>query len=101
MTVDAVRDWISRHMGDGANPDKVPLNGIDSLPALLELRPLVAPITAIVPEGDRLVLCPTGILHRVPLHAVITRGEVDDDQWSRWQSLMERNPLVYTASMTI
>ncbi|KAK3312652.1 CHAT domain-containing protein [Apodospora peruviana] len=104
MTVDAVREWINNHMMDASKkPLKEPLNTSNSLPALIQLRPLVAPITAIVPEGDRLVLCPTDILHRVPLHAAITRGEMadDEDEWKRWQTLMERNPLVYTSSMTI
>ena len=103
MTVDAVREWTNKHMGDNKRPLKKPLNTDESLPALIQLRPLVSPITDIVPEGDRLVLCPTGALHRVPLHAAITNGEVEDDEdeWKRWQSLMERNPLVYTSSMTI
>ena len=103
MTVDAVREWTNKHMGDSKSPMKKPLNTDTSLPALIQLRPLVVPITDIVPEGDRLVLCPTGALHRVPLHAAITNGEVEDDEdeWKRWQSLMERNPLVYTSSMTI
>jgi CHAT domain len=43
---------------------------------------------------DLLVLCPTGPLHAIPLHALRV-GPIEDRQ-----ILIERNPIVYCASLT-
>ncbi|KAH6616945.1 CHAT domain-containing protein [Chaetomium tenue] len=106
MNVTAVTGWIQKHLEDAqGQPLDRPLNIEDtSLEALLELQPLVRHITTLTAEGDRLVLCPSGPLHRVPLHAAIVKGSMEDDPDDRareWQTLMERNPTVYASSLTI
>ncbi|KAH6839578.1 CHAT domain-containing protein [Chaetomium sp. MPI-CAGE-AT-0009] len=106
MDVAAVTRWIREHLDDAqGRPLDRPLDIEDtSLAALLELKPLVSHITTLAAEGDRLVLCPSAPLHRVPLHAAIVKGDAEDDpdDWAReWQTLMERNPTVYASSMTI
>lgn len=106
MDVAAVTRWIKTHLDDAkGKPLDRPLDIEDtSLEALLELQPLVSHIITLTTEGDLLVLCPSAPLHRVPLHAAIVKGDMDDDPDDRareWQTLMERNPTVYASSLTI
>ncbi|OAA57555.1 hypothetical protein SPI_07214 [Niveomyces insectorum RCEF 264] len=55
------------------------------------LRPLVAPLQTCTAAGDTLLFCPTGQMHRLPLHAISLGGTV----------LIERNPVVYVQSLTL
>jgi CHAT domain-containing protein len=60
--------------------------------AFEDLSALAKPLTSLTAEGDVIVFCPTGPLHRLPLHALPTggdNGEID----------LERNPVVYTSSL--
>jgi len=52
---------------------------------------LIAPLERYTRPGDMLVLCPTRVLHRVPLHAI----KLGD------RPLISRNPVVYTQSLSI
>ncbi|HYR11929.1 MAG TPA: CHAT domain-containing protein, partial [Longimicrobium sp.] len=56
-----------------------------------ELDSLIQPLAALAAPGERLVLCPTGPLHAVPLHALRIGGE----------PLLARNPVVYAPSLTV
>jgi hypothetical protein len=56
-----------------------------------ELEGLIQPLESLAAPGERLVLCPTGALHAVPLHALKLGGE----------PLLARNPVVYTPSLTV
>jgi len=58
---------------------------------LQKLNPLVAPLRKISKPDDVLVLCPSKILHQIPLHALNVDGEL----------LIKRNPIVYTHSLTL
>jgi CHAT domain-containing protein len=58
---------------------------------LATMAGLIAPLEHYTRPGDTLVLCPTRILHRVPLHAI----KLGD------QPLISRNPVVYTQSLSI
>jgi hypothetical protein len=64
--------------------------------ALEFLSRLVKPLVSISAPGDLLVLCPSETIHGIPLHAAQT-GTDDDDV----TCLIERNPVVYAASMTV
>lgn len=55
------------------------------------LAPLVAPLAYLTMPGEHLVLCPTGPLHAIPLHALICGSA----------SLWARNPLAYTPSLSV
>lgn len=59
--------------------------------ALAELDWLVAPLAEHSKPGDLLVFCPSGPLHGLPLHALSVDGAV----------LVERNPIVYTSSLSL
>jgi hypothetical protein len=56
-----------------------------------EMDGLIAPLAALAAPGDRLVLCPTGALHALPLHALTLGGD----------PLLARHPVVYTPSLTV
>lgn len=58
---------------------------------LRSLDRLVAPLRDVVAEGDLLVLCPTGILHSIPLHALYIVGTTP---------VISRHPVIYSASLT-
>lgn len=59
--------------------------------SLRKLDPLVAPLRVFTKPGDLLVFCPTGVLHSIPLHALYTSDDMP---------IIERNPIIYCASLT-
>lgn len=69
-----------------------------------QLRGLIKPLLHATKPDDVLVLCPTGILHRFPLHALLlppaseTGGE---EKHKVEMTLLERNALIYIPSMSL
>lgn len=59
--------------------------------ALQKVSYLVTPLTYVSKPEDMIILCPTGLLHRIPLHALEVEGA----------PLIERNPVVYTHAASI
>lgn len=55
------------------------------------LAPLVAPLARLTQVEEHLILCPTGCLHAIPLHALSING----------QPLLARNPIAYTPSLGV
>ncbi|KAF2188396.1 hypothetical protein K469DRAFT_748695 [Zopfia rhizophila CBS 207.26] len=96
ITLEEVNEWIKMNL-DHCRP----LDGDTGLAALAPLKKLVSPILDITVEDDLLVLCMTGSLHRVPIHAAIVEGNPDEDDSCQLKTLIERNPVIYTSSMTI
>jgi len=97
VTGDFIVEWKAKHLyADGGSPDGPhrPLDTPDAAKALQELSALVEPLIERTTEGDILVFCPSGALHGVPLHAAMFAND------SAEKCLLERNPIVYTASMT-
>ncbi|KAL9097451.1 MAG: hypothetical protein Q9165_000347 [Trypethelium subeluteriae] len=72
-------------MQEEDEPDEGPLRNLDVL---------ISPLAELSGPDDLLVLCPTGPIHAVPLHA-LRLGPPEDRQ-----ILIERNPVVYCASLT-
>ena len=61
-------------------------------PELLRvLDSLIAPLVELTNPGDCLILCPTGSLHAIPLHALHLGGA----------PLLVRNPVVYSPSLSV
>jgi hypothetical protein len=60
--------------------------------AFEDVSALIEPLSKLTNKGDVIVLCPTGLLHRLPLHALPTGG-------NNGEILLERNPVVYTSSL--
>ena len=67
----------------------------DNAAALQELTPLVEPLGQVSEAGDLIVLCASGALHAIPLHAA-PLGEKRSGT-----CLIDRNPVVYCPSMTV
>ncbi|KAI0134494.1 CHAT domain-containing protein [Xylariales sp. AK1849] len=63
---------------------------------------LVAPLVHRTNPNEVLVLCPSSILHRVPLHALSLRIDdpFDPEEFSM-EGLIHRNPVVYTHSHSL
>ena len=68
------------------------------------LSALVAPLGVATSEDDILVLCPTGVLHRFPLHALLV-PEMKNSKGNEPQraalTILERNTVVFTQSMSV
>ena len=86
LRVEQVNDWISHNL----EVDEPLLNKV-SESKLDEMNPLVEYLGEITEPGDRVELCPTQALHRIPLHALRVSGQI----------LVERNPVIYTQSLSI
>lgn len=67
------------------------LNARSSASALQNLSALIEPVAAISKPGDTLVFSPAGVMHSIPMHALLVDGQL----------LIERNPIVYTSSMAL
>lgn len=91
FTLEAARNWKERYLTHHPELGH-PLEDPDLTP-LQELSSLVKPVIDHTEDGHLLVFCPTGALHGIPLHAATL------DDTSR-KSIIERNPIVYTSSMT-
>ena len=71
---------------------------------LQKVRALTEPLLEVTEPDDFLVLCPTGVLHRFPLHALLLRStnETNGKEDHKGDiTLLERNALVYTPSMSL
>ena len=91
VTAPEVAAWKAQYLGDsslGAHP----LDS-DKIEPLQKLSKLIQEIVKRTEPKDILVFCPSGVLHGVPLHAATLAEDST-------QILLERNPVVYTASMT-
>ncbi|KAL2211268.1 hypothetical protein CC79DRAFT_1317422 [Sarocladium strictum] len=92
MTETTLKSWnksyLSREMGSAIYTSE--LEEDDPQYCLRQLDALVAPIAESSEESDLLVLCATGLLHSIPLHAL----------WIDDEPLILRNPVVYCASLT-
>jgi hypothetical protein len=99
-------DWLTDRQPDPESPvspgeattkryDPELRDGEDA--ALDWLSRLAQPLLPFSNPGDLLVLCPSETLHGIPIHA----ARVSADGAGETMSLIERNPVVYTASMTI
>jgi CHAT domain-containing protein len=90
ITASAVEEW---HQSLVATKDN--LSDAESAAEILaELRPLCQPLLdiAVAKPGDLLILCPTKVLFRVPIHAI----PLEDGS-----TLLERHLIVYTHSFSV
>ena len=88
--------WTEKYLTKGA----IDSSSEDAFNEAQEAVGLVAPLATLTKPGDTLVLCPTGALHRFPLHCLKIKeagGRQDED----CQILLQRNPVTYIHSMTL
>ena len=86
LRVEQINDWILQNLEVNE-----PLLNEASASKLDEMNLLVEYLGEITEPGDRVVLCPTQALHRIPFHALRVSGQL----------LVERNPVIYTQSLSI
>jgi hypothetical protein len=87
----AVEKWVSTHLGIQSQRDgRIARKRLLNAAKLAELVPLLEKLDGFVKESDLLVLCPAGVLHSVPLHAIPFGPE--------GQPLIISNPVIYCAS---
>ncbi|KAL9080612.1 MAG: hypothetical protein Q9157_000667 [Trypethelium eluteriae] len=104
ISIGVIDEWVSKYLNSerGAKhttPGGRALSGVreedepDEGP-LRDLDILISPLAELSGPDDLLVLCPTGPIHAVPLHA-LRLGPLENRQ-----ILIERNLVVYCASLT-
>ncbi|KAL4794051.1 hypothetical protein BDV19DRAFT_365469 [Aspergillus venezuelensis] len=81
IRVDKVAAWITANINT-----QVFSNANAAHEKLKDLTEPVAPLSYWTEPGDTVVLCPTGVLSELPLHALSVDGRL----------LLERNPVIYT-----
>ena len=92
ITPDLNHAGLTEWINDAFFGEDEPLSTEDAGANLSKLSPLLTAVVEATEPGDTILLCPTGVLFQIPLHAI----PVDDDK-----PLIERNPVVYTQSLTI
>ena len=105
ITLQQIEAWIAEHMsGQGdtnaGSETKMPLQGLEEDDdseegPLRDLDALIQPLSGFSDLDDLIVLCPSGPLHSLPLHALRV-----SDQDGESVPLLMRNPIVYCASLT-
>lgn len=95
LTLLAVERWVEMNLGTQENSIKKPLLKEGYASALDELTPFLMPLfNQTVPQsikaGEVIVFCLTGVLHRIPIHALPIDGV----------PLIESHPVAYCQSMT-
>ncbi len=95
LTYPDIEDWIVRKMREKVPGSTGPLRRkeIRTADDLLELTSLIDPLHQMIEGDELLVLCPSGILNEIPLHAIHFRGREDP--------LITTNPIVYSSSHAI
>ena len=94
VSLSLISSWIKEYYAnyDAREDCVMEMNDTDN--PIRALDPLIAPLATVSNPGDLIVMCPTGNLHSLPLHALLlTNG-------NRRTTLLERNPTVYCASLT-
>lgn len=71
--------------------DEKQLDREESMNEMQRLASLVEPLQAFTRPGETLVFLPSGLMHRIPLHALKLDGKV----------LISRNPIVYSTNTTL
>lgn len=95
ITVAAVQEWAALHLQSSSEQEScIMTDNREEQHPMHELTPLVQLLVDNCQAEDVLILSPTEVLHSLPLHTLLvlsTGGRIP---------LIERNPIVYAASMT-
>lgn len=99
MRLQDARTWMKENMEISKNASYL-CNEEEGMKSLAGLRPMVAPLLDWTSEDDLLVFCLTEPLHGMPIHAALIEDFDEHKAPSGYKVLIERNPIVYTFSMT-
>lgn len=98
--LDKARAWVEQFSG---NIDQGTTDWNTAWKEAQKVGALVAPLASATKRNDILVLCPTGILHRFPLHALLLPVEEtsEDQGCAASVTLLERNMPIFTHSLSL
>lgn len=89
-----VEDWACRKLQGVKDRSGIQIRKrLESAEDLKELSPLIDPLQHIIKGDELLILCPTGVLNEIPIHAIPFSGSDDP--------LLTTNPIVYSSSHAI
>ena len=96
MNIAKIDRWVQENLEIVKKDEPRRLGGTDALKRLEILSGLLEPLIrtgsqATIQRGETVILCPTGSLNRIPIHAIPVDGK----------PFIERNPIVYCQSLTI
>ncbi|KAH8692556.1 CHAT domain-containing protein [Phaeosphaeriaceae sp. PMI808] len=97
ISLPEIKVWIHDYFDSMEGREETLKQENDEDNPLRELDLLVRPLSELSDPGDLLVLCPSGLLHSLPLHALLVNDHCTSDSGVE---LVERNPFVYCASLT-
>ncbi|KAH7094909.1 CHAT domain-containing protein [Paraphoma chrysanthemicola] len=89
ITTGSIESWIKRVLEYPPEAEP-PLKRNDGNSRLRELNPLIQDLEDLTDEEDILVICPSGPLTRLPLHAIRFRPSN--------QAVIQRHPVLYSSS---
>ena len=84
--------WVLENLETVKRDEPRRLNGAEASKRLETLSKLLEPLfrsRAAIRPGETVIICPTGSLHRIPMHAIPIDGK----------PFIERNPIVYCQSL--
>lgn len=89
-----IRSWVEEFDSSYEGWEDSVMEMNDAGSPLRTLDPLIAPLATVSTPGDLIVMCPTDMLHSLPLHALLLANR------NSRTTLLERNPTIYCASLT-
>jgi hypothetical protein len=94
VSASRIQTWVKEFdaSSEGREDSIMEMNDADN--PLRTLDPLIAPLATVSTPGDLIIMCPTDMLHSLPLHALLLPNQ------NSITTLLERNPTVYCASLT-
>ncbi|KAH0563153.1 hypothetical protein GP486_002275 [Trichoglossum hirsutum] len=89
-----LQEWVTQNLGvSSLQEGRTTRKRLMKSSKLNELRPILEPLSGFVKENDMLVLCPSGILHAIPLQAI--------PFGPKGKPLIASNPVVFCASLSL
>ena len=89
-----IQEWVVQNLGvSSLQEGRTARKRLMKSSKLNELKPIIEPLNGFVKESDTLVLCPSGILHAVPLQAI--------PFGPKGKPLIASNPVVFCASLSL
>jgi CHAT domain-containing protein len=89
-----IQEWVMQNLGvSSLQEGHTARKRLMKSSKLNELKPILEPLNGFVKANDMLVLCPSGILHAVPLQAI--------PFGPKGKPLIASNPVVFCASLSL
>ncbi|KAG4434025.1 hypothetical protein IFR05_010507 [Cadophora sp. M221] len=94
VSVPELREWTAEFESSVGSREEIIMEMNDADNPLRAIDSLVAPLAMASSPGDLIVMCPTDMMHAIPLNALLVMND------GKETTLLERNPTLYCASVT-